>query len=248
MKRMIALLAVLALLCAAVPVLADDGTDNPFNMGPGSTMLRSLAHNCPNTGIMLPEVFSPYQTTYLLTVASWVSRVKFTPVAMDAAAVITVNGQAVSSGAESQIIQMTDKPQEVQIQVTNGNSSTLYTVYLQRRPSEKRTQVGAALISEIFLDKTTWKMAIDRVDIKWRGNDYQSGNLSTFTNPNVKPRDRVDEVDPHCVLYYGTKANPVRAENIEIFRQHYLDYGSNLYTIIHIEDVIVAVLPYGADY
>ena len=33
----------------------------------------SLTHNCPNTGIMLPASFNPYQTTYLLTVASWVS-------------------------------------------------------------------------------------------------------------------------------------------------------------------------------
>ena len=79
MKRVLSLLLAAALLCACVPVLADDG-------GSGSTLLRSLTHNCPNTGIMLPEHFSPYQTTYLLTVASWVSRPTFTPTAAPASA------------------------------------------------------------------------------------------------------------------------------------------------------------------
>ncbi|MBR3905817.1 MAG: cadherin-like beta sandwich domain-containing protein, partial [Clostridia bacterium] len=64
----------------------------------GNAMLSSLKHNCPNTGIMLPETFSPYQTTYLLTVADWVSRVTFTPTAFDPNAQITVNGQTVRSG------------------------------------------------------------------------------------------------------------------------------------------------------
>ena len=129
MKRFLSLFLAAALLCACVPALADDG-------GSGSTLLRSLTHNCPNTGIMLPEYFSPYQTTYLLTVADWVSRPTFTPTAMDPSATIYVNGQLVRSGQTSQVIPMTDKPQAVTIQVNNGGASTTYTVYLQRRPSE----------------------------------------------------------------------------------------------------------------
>lgn len=94
----------------------------------GNSMLSSLKHNCPNTGVMLPSYFSPYQDTYLLTVADWVSRVTFTPTAYDPNAVITVNNQTVKSGKTSQVINMTDDPQAVTIKVQSGASSTTYTV------------------------------------------------------------------------------------------------------------------------
>ena len=75
MKRIASLALALILLCACVPALADDGYNGGYTGGyygsyTGSTLLSNLTHNCPNTGIMLPESFSPYQTTYLLTVAS----------------------------------------------------------------------------------------------------------------------------------------------------------------------------------
>ena len=133
----------LILLFSCVPARAE-------TYAAGTTLLSSLSHNCPNTGVMLPETFSPYQTTYLLTVASWVSRPTFTPVAMDPNASIYVNGQYVRSGETSQVIPMTDKPQAVTIQVSNGGASTVYTVYLQRRPSERRTRVSAGYIQNIY--------------------------------------------------------------------------------------------------
>lgn len=239
MKRVLCLVLGLALLCSCVPVLADDG-------GAGSTLLLSLTHNCPNTGIMLPDYFSPYQTTYLLTVASWVSRPTFTPTAVDPAAVIRVNGQIVKSGQASQIIEMTDKPQAVTIQVSNGGASTTYTVYLQRRPSERRTRVSAGYINNIYLSGTTWRIDADLVTIKYSGEDYTSGNLSTFSNGGVDSYDY--EVDPNCIFYYGTKNNCYRATNVVNFLNSYLQYGSSLYTIVYIESKIVAVFPYGADY
>ena len=55
-------------------------------------------------------------------------------------------------------------------------------------------------------------------------------------------------VDPNAVLYYGTKANALRAYNIQDFLNNYQRYGSTLYTFIYIEDEIVAVYPYQADY
>ena len=229
-----------ALLFSCVPALADDGYAG------GTTLLRSLTHNCPNTGVMLPEAFSPYQTTYLLTVASWVSRPTFTPVAMDPNAVITVNGQVVRSGETSQVIPMTDKPQAVTIQVSNGTGSTVYTVYLQRRPSERRTRVSAGYIQSIYLKGTTWHIDADLVSVKYSGSDYISGNLSTFTNNAVEHYDY--EVDPNCIFYYGTKGNCYRATNITTFLNTYLQYGSPLYAIVYIEDKIVAVFPYGADF
>ena len=240
MKRIASLVLALVLLCACVPALADDGNST------GSTLLRSLTHNCPNTGIMVPEYFSPYQTTYLLTVASWVSRPTFTPVAMDPNAVITVNGQVVKSGQTSQIIPMTDKPQAVTINVTNGAASTTYTIYLQRRPSEKRTRVSAGYINNIYLKGTTWRIDADLVTIKYNSDGYDTGNLSTFTNGGVDSYDY--EVATNCIFYYGTKANCFRAYNIQEFMNNYLRYGSSLYTIIYIESEIVAVLPYNADY
>ena len=241
MKRFLSLLMAAVLLCACVPALADDG-----NVNSGSTLLRSLTHNCPNTGIMLPEYFSPYQTTYLLTVADWVSRPTFTPTAMDPSAVIRVNGQIVRSGEASQIIPMTNAPQQVTIQVSNGSQSTIYTIFLQRRPSERRTRVSAGYINNIYLKGTTWRIDADLVTIKYSGEDYFSGNLSTFSNG---AKDSYDyEVDPNCIFYYGTKSNCYRATNISNFSNSYLQYGSSLYTIIYIESKIVAVFPYGADY
>jgi len=243
MKRAFSVLLAAVLLCACLPALADDGYGS-FTQG--STLLRSLTHNCPNTGIMLPKQFSPYETTYLLTVADWVSRPTFTPTAMDPNAVIRVNGQIVRSGQTSQVIPMQDTPQQVDITVTNGSATTTYTIYLQRRPSEKRTRVSAGFIKNIYLKGTTWRIDADLVTIRYSGEDYGSGNLSTYTNNSVDSYDY--EVDPNCIFYYGTKAQCTRATNINTFVNNYLNFSSSLYTIIYIESKIVAVFPYGADY
>ena len=245
MKRTVTLILALALLCACLPALADGlYTESKYE----TTLLQSLTHNCPNTGIMLPEEFSPEQTHYVLTVADWVSRVKFTPVALNANAMITVNGRSVRSGQESQVIEMTDEPQIVTITVSYGNASTTYTIFLQRRPSEKRTRVSAGYINDIYLKSTTWRIDADLVTLKYAGDDYASGNYSTFTNGTVEKKRYDYAVDPNAVLYYGTKANALRAYNIQDFLNNYQRYGSTLYTFIYIEDEIVAVYPYQADY
>ena len=248
MKRILAVILAIALLLCCAPVLADDGSDagNPYNMGPGSTMLRSLTHNCPNTGKMLPEAFSPYQTTYLLTVASWVTNIKLTPVPMDPNAVVTVNGTVIPNGVQTQVATMKNDPQVLDIVVTNGENSSVYTMYLQRRPSEKRTRVSSGFINDIYLDGNTWKIDADLVSVKFVGSDYNSGNLSTFTN-NTAEHYRY-AVSTSCYLYYGVKSNCYRANNIGDFKANYMNYGSNLYTIVYIEDEIVAVFPYAADY
>ena len=243
-RRILSLVMVLILCACCVPAMADDGYAGQTYSG--STLLSSLTHNCPNTGIMLPSAFSPYQTTYLLTVADWVSRPTFTPVAMDPNAVITVNGRQVRSGTASQVIEMSDKPQAVTIQVQSGSASTTYTIYLQRRPSEKRTRVSAGFINDIYLKSTTWRIDADLVTLSYMGDDYESGNRSTYKNGSVDHYDYA--VAPNCIFYYGTKQNPIRANNINEFMSYYQSYGSNFYTIIYIESEIVAVLPYGADY
>ncbi|MBE5781945.1 MAG: hypothetical protein E7329_01355 [Clostridiales bacterium] len=241
MKRAVSVLLTLILLLACVPALADGAAY-------GSTLLSGLIHNCPNTGIMLPSAFNSYQTHYVLTVANWVSRPTFTPVAQDPNATIRVNGQVVRSGQASQVIPMTDEPQAVNITVTNGGASTTYTIFLQRRPSEKRTRVSSGYINNIYLKGTTWRMDADLVTMKYRSTDYSGGNYSTFTNATVE-KNRYDyAVNPNCLFYFGTKQNCYRAYNIQEFMSNYLLYGSSLYSIVYMEDEIVAVFPYGADY
>lgn len=225
------------------PVVTPAPTQAPVYSG--NSMLSSLKHNCPNTGVMLPNYFSPYQDTYLLTVADWVSRVTFTPTAYDANATITVNGKTVRSGQTSQVISMTDKPQAVTIKVQSGYSSTTYTIYLQRRPSEKRTRISAGYISNIYSKNNEWHLVADLGTLSYLSDDYSTGSRSTFEN---KTADRYDYVvSPNCLFYYGTAANPIRLNTISEFMAYYRIYGSTLYTIVYIEDEIVAVMPYSPD-
>ena len=243
-KCFLALALALALMLPCAPALASGiGTGAS---SANSTLLMSLTHNCPNTGIMLPDTFSPYQTTYLLTVASWVSRPTFTPTAYDPNATITVNGQVVRSGEKSQVIPLSNKPQAVTIVVSNGGASTTYTIYIQRRPSERRTRVSSGYISEIYQTGNTWRINADLVTVQFAGDDYNNGNRSSFRNPD---KDNYDyAVATNCYFYYGTKANCYRAANIYEFKDKYLTNGSTLYTIVYIEDEIVAIFPYDADY
>ena len=248
MKKLIAVLLLLSLLSPCALALAE-APGSGYYTGT-STLLANLTHNCTNTGILLPEGFSPYQTTYMLSVGNNVSRPRFTPTAYDPNAVITVNGQVVQSGHESDYISIGNQPVTVKIVVSSGGTSTTYTIYIQRRPSEKRTRVSAGYINRIFLDKTTWKLDPDLVSISYAGEDYGSGSLSTFTNKTQEfnHRDYVRPLSPNCIYYYGTKATCYRARNLEEFMNKYTLYGSTLYTIIYLEDEIVAVMPYEADY
>lgn len=237
MKRLTALFLTLFLMLSLTPALADSGTTAAY-----APVLASLTHNCPNTGIMLPEAFDPYVDTYVLTVASWVTRVCFTPVSEDPNAIIRVNGTTVRSGKASSYIKMTDEPQAVEITVSNSYGDQMkYTVYLQRRPSDRRTRVSSGYIDEIYQKSGKWYISADLVTV-----NYSDGNMSTFTNSSSYLYKYA--VDEHCTYYYGTMSNPIRAYDIGDFYNNYAAYGSTLYRLVYIEDVIVAVIPYEADY
>lgn len=243
MKKLIclALALLLALSLVAIPASADYGDAYYPNYAP---ILTNLSHNCPNTGVMLPEDFSPYTTTYLLTVANWVSRVSFTPTCADPNATITVNGTVVKSGKASSYIKMDDKPKQVSIVVTNlYGESTEYTVFLQRRPSERRTRVSSGFINSISYKSNKWYIDADLVTVS-----YSSGNISTYKNSSYEKNKYKYACTDSCVFYYGTMYNPIRATDINEFQANYLNWGSSLYRFIYIEDEIVAVLPYEADY
>ena len=155
---------------------------------------------------------------------------------------MTVNGQVVQSGQKSQIIQMTNDPQEVQVTVSAYDTASqltaqnTYTIYLQRRPSERRTRVSAGYISQISLSDGIATVSADLVTVTYQDKT----NISTFINDSVYLYKY--NTAPNCLFYYGTKQNPVRAVDAGFCQQLSLN-GSNLYYIVYIEDEIVAVMP-----
>jgi hypothetical protein len=237
MKKITAvLLAVILLAGSALPfALADNGTAT-------EPLLSMLTHNAPTTGIMLPEVFSPYQTTYLLTVANWVSRLRFTPVCPDITVAITVNGIAVPSGTQSQIINLNDSPQAVNIVLTALDmSQTTYTIYVQRRPSERRTRVSSGYIDSLYTSNGKNYISANLVTVTYTENT----NLSTFYDDTFYLYKYA--CSPNCIFYYGTIGTAYRAVDFANFSANYTMYGSQLYRFVYIEDEIVAVLPYETD-
>jgi len=84
--------------------------------------------------------------------------------------------------------------------------------------------------------------------VKYSGEDYYSGNLSSFDNVSVDRGVYDYPVSPNCIFYFGTPSSCYRAYTVQEFYSNYRMYNSTLYTFIYIEDEIVAVFPYGADY
>ena len=237
MKKHSALLitaALLLMLLAPLPAAAE------FTDGP---MLDALSNNVPNTGIMLPGSFESAQPSYLLTVANWVSRVHFVPYCSYPGTTIYFNGQAVSSGTQTPDITLSDEPTfaTFTLKATDGKSNT-YIVYIQRRPSEKRTRVSAGYIESLYSNGTKNHVRADLVSVTYTPNS----NLSTFVNETYYVYDYA--CSDSCIFYYGAPGNPVRATTFTDFAAHYNDFGSNLYRLVYIEDEIVAVMPYAADY
>lgn len=211
-----------------------------------STLLSSLTHNCPNTGEMLPAAFNPYQRSYILTVASWVSNICFTPTAYDSAAYITVNGQYVASGRTSSYITIGDTPKQVEIQVRSGGNVGTYTVFLQRRPSETETQVRVGLINSIYQSGGTYYLSADLVDLNYYGQDYSYGNRSTYQNPSTTLSRYT--ISPNCDFWYGSVNGAVHADDVLQFMSGYrAGWGSVMFYLYVIDDEIVAILPYEAD-
>ncbi len=243
MKRLIGILLALSLL---LPFAILPAAQASYGVPP--ERLVNLVHNAPNTGKMLPSSFDPYTTTYLLTVAHWVSRITFTPTTAGPLVAVTVNGQPVASGQPSQIIQMTNDPQAVQIVVSAYDAGrvllgqTVYTMFLQRRPSEYRTRVSAGYIKGITIKNGIATVSADLVTVNY---SPENTNQSTFFNDSNYLYKY--ETDPNCLFYYGTKQNPIRSFSATHFADHYLSNGSNLYYLVYIEDKIVCIMPYAAD-
>ena len=235
-KRIVLLLAAAMLILSMAPISASAViTDGPT--------LDNLTNNAPNTGIMLPNTFSPTQESYLLTVADWVSRIYFVPYASTPGVTIYFNGAVVQSGAQTPTVTLSDEPTYVTIKLVAADSKTnTYTIYIQLRPSERRTRVSAGYISSLYSNGNKNAIRADLVSVT-----YTAGtNMSTFVNETNYIYDYA--CADSCIFYYGTMQNPVRATTFADFVAHYQDNGSTLYRIVYIEDEIVAVMPYAADY
>ncbi|MHC1787655.1 MAG: peptidoglycan-binding protein [Christensenellales bacterium] len=207
-----------------------------------SSALASFTHNCPNTAIMRPEAFDPMVYTYLLTVANWVSRVTLTPVSQEAGAIITINGVVSPSGQASQVFEMTDEPLTVLIAVvSSGAENSLYTVYLQRRPSSARTGVAAGFLTSISQEDGKTFLIMDLVTVS-----YQGDHVSSFSNDNVAERYKYPAAE-ECRFYYGDMAAPVLAKNAGDFQAHVTLSGTELFSVIYVNDEIVSVQPFSSE-
>lgn len=244
MKKFLALLSVLIIIFAIHTQMAMAVTISPLTTPlpayPVSS-LASLTHNCPNTGIMVPAAFSPFVTNYLLTVASWVSKVQFTTISTDPGATIFVNGQYQASGETSQEIQMTNDPQMVSINVvaTNGES-TVYTVFLQRRPSDARTKVSVGYLKDFYKTGSKWYAKLDLVTVTY-GDGY-TNYTSAYTNDATTIYKHA--IAKNCLFYMGDQNNPQRLRDPASFRTHVTLDGGELFRVIYLEDEIVALIPY----
>ena len=235
-KRSMLLIAAVMILVMIAPVpVSAEFTDGP--------MLDSLTNNVPNTGIMLPGTFESTQPSYLLTVANWVSRVYFVPHTSCRDATIYFNGQGVANGSQTPSITLSDEPTfaTITLLASDGKSNT-YIIYIQRRPSERRTRVSAGYIESMYADGSKNHIRADLVTVNYTPNS----NLSTFENQTYYIYDYA--CADSCIFYYGTMYDAVRAANFTDFMANYKNHGSTLYRIIYIEDEIVAVMPYAADY
>ncbi len=234
MKKILAVCLLLLLtfsLLPANPAKAEIVYEFPF---------FGFTHNAPNTGVMLPARFDPKITTYLLTVGAFVSDVRLTPqYGSPEIYQVFINGIAVGSLQEGPSIKIDNNTSTAIIEFKGPNVYRQYTVYIQRRPSEKRTRVSAGFI-EPYWKRKDLRIKADLVNIK-----YSEGNISTYVDETNAIYDHV--VDKNAILYYGTIDNPKRARTLDEFVANYNIGNSNLYRLIYIEDKIVAILPYNAD-
>lgn len=208
----------------------------------GSTRIEKFVHNVTVTGKMSPEVFNPDVTAYLLTTGRDVNNVYFTITLEDPNATMYIGGKQVKSGQKVQVAKMTDNPTAVDIDIYGVyGGMTRYTVFLQRRPSEKRTRVSSGYITKMAVKDGVTNISADLVNVY-----YSAGNDSTFHNDTS-----VIYTYPcaaNCVFYYGTVEEPHRCHNATEFNWFYTQTPDVLYRFVYIEDEIVAVLPYAADY
>lgn len=207
----------------------------------GSARILDFKHNVTVTGKMVPTVFDPDTTSYLLTTGRDVNNVYFTITLEDPMATMFINGQRVESGKKIQVAWMKDTPQLVKVEIYGIYGAYMeYNFFLQRRPSEKRTRVSSGYITSMQLKNGVTNITADLVNVY-----YSNGNESTFHNDSTQLYTY--PCSTNCIFYYGTIEDPHRCHNVTEFSYYYTQTPDQLYRFVYIEDEIVAVMPYAAD-
>ncbi|MBO2516176.1 MAG: hypothetical protein CW338_02715 [Clostridiales bacterium] len=234
MKKLLAVLCILVLSLSVACMAQADVS--------GSTRIARFVHNVTVSGKMAPDTFDPDVTSYLLSTGSTVNNVYFTITLEDPNATMYIDGKRVQSGVKTQVAGMSDNPKAVYIDIYGVYGGfTRYTIFLQRRPSDKRTRVSSGYITKMSAKDGVTSITADLVNVYYNG-----GNDSTFHNDSAALYTY--PCSANCIFYYGTIEDPHRCHNATEFNWYYTQTPDQLYRIVYIEDEIVAVLPYAADY
>ncbi|MEM6532493.1 MAG: cadherin-like beta sandwich domain-containing protein [Myxococcota bacterium] len=97
----------------------------------------------------LDQAFFPSVTEYTASVLYLVSAIRIRPLASDAGAILTVNGEAVNSGEFSPALELTEGVNEITIEVTGAGGATVrsYSVAIERKSLQEFAQIAYAKAS-----------------------------------------------------------------------------------------------------
>ncbi len=208
-------------------------------------VLTMLTHTCEATAVSSPASFDPYVRAYLVTVASWEEEIAFIPT-VPGGCYATVNGQYVPSGTTSAAIPLGNGPVSVAIRVSNTTGSAVYTVFVQRRPGEKRTKMSAGFIRSVYKREGVWYIDADLVTVNYRSSAYPDGSRSSYINDSSYIYTYPVSTD--CVFYYTSNGVTRQCRDVYGFLSVYAENEGAMYRIVYIQDEIAAVLPYRPDY
>jgi hypothetical protein len=119
-------------------IVAAEGTGNIVD-GDAPSSVATLADLDLSPGV-LDQVFQPSQVAYTASVGFLSPTTTVTPVTSDAAATVTVNGVTVSSGSPSPLIPLVEGENRITVDVTDGISTSNYTLTVTRQTAAEFAQ------------------------------------------------------------------------------------------------------------
>lgn len=116
---------------------------------PGEAALQSLT---PSEGSLTPS-FEPTVYDYEITVASDIENIAFTPVSVDNASTITIDGVTVKSGKKSAAIDLDEGDNKIKIIVTTKEGEvTTYNIVVKRTEKQRSSYLSGLTLSSGTLD------------------------------------------------------------------------------------------------
>jgi endo-1,4-beta-xylanase len=124
---------------------------------PHANLLTSLT---PSTGTLSPS-FAELTTSYSVTVPFGTSGIRITPVTEAANATITVNGQAVVSGHQSQIVSIVPGPNLVNVAVNSvDNTLRTYAVAVTETGATTTTSLATSVLNDNLTAPVTFTATV----------------------------------------------------------------------------------------